>query len=277
MSYIKIIRPLNFFFVGLCVAMGAYYPEYELTAGIWQLLSAIVSAMFIAAAGYVINDYYDLEIDRVNKPERVLPSGKMKVRTALIYSILLFLAGIILSYFTFSVICLLIAFINSIFLFLYARFFKREFMVGNLLVAYAASSCFIYGGVAGNNIKNSLVIAAFAFLYTFLRELVKDLEDVKGDREAGAATIAIRWKKQKVVHFCLLPIMAMILFTLYFYYTGNLPNSQFTLLIFFVILPLLVFYRILGIHNKTQIYRQISVYMKLDMFLLLIILMTGRV
>jgi len=275
LSYLKIIRPFNLLFVGLCIAFGAFYPEYRIS-GIWIIISAVFSGIFIAAAGYTVNDYYDIEIDRINKPERVLPSGSMKCNNALIYSITLFLIGIILSYFTGSIICLLTAFINSMFLFLYARFFKREFIVGNLLVAYASASCFIFGGIAGKNIENSLIIAFFAFFYTFLREIVKDLEDIKGDSLAGASTIAIRWEKKKVVSICLIPVLAIIAFTSYLFILKSLANSQFILLLFFVILPLLIFYRIIASQSKVEIYNKISRLMKLDMLVLLIIFAIGR-
>ena len=275
MSYLKIIRPFNLLFVGLCIAFGAFYPEYRIS-GIWIIISAVLSGIFVAAAGYTVNDYYDIEIDRINKPERVLPSGSMKSNNALIYSITLFLIGIVLSYFTKSIICLLTAFINSMFLFLYARFFKREFIVGNLLVAYASASCFIFGGIAGKNIVNSLIIAFFAFFYTFLREIVKDLEDIKGDSFAGASTIAIRWEKKKVVSICLIPVLAIIAFTSYLFILKGLANSQFILLLFFVILPLLIFYRIIASQSKVEIYNKISRLMKLDMLVLLIIFAIGR-
>ncbi len=276
MSYLKIIRPANFLFVGLCVFLGALYPDYVLKTEIWKLLSAVLSGMFIAAAGYTVNDYYDIEIDKINKPGRVLPSGGMSRRKALLYGIILFTGGIILSYFTGSVICLLIAFINSVFLFLYARFFKREFIIGNILVAYASASCFLYGGIANGNIHNSLIIGYFAFFYTLLREIVKDLEDKDGDRESGASTVAIKWDKRKVVNLCLLPVSAIIVFTAYLYLKQNLTNSLFILLMFFVILPLLVFYQVLASHDKIIIYNKISQLMKLDMFILLIIFSLGR-
>ncbi|MDP8220134.1 MAG: geranylgeranylglycerol-phosphate geranylgeranyltransferase [Candidatus Stygibacter frigidus] len=275
MSYLKIIRPFNLIFVGLCIAFGALYPEYRII-DTWKIISAILSGLLIAAAGYTVNDYYDIEIDRINKPERVLPSGSMKIKSAMIYSIILFLMGIIFSYFTGSVLCLLLAFINSMFLFLYARFFKREFIIGNFLVAYTSASCFIFGGIAGKNIANSLIIAFFAFFYTFLREIVKDLEDIKGDSQAGASTIAVRWEKSKVMNLCLIPVLAIISFTAYLFIWKGLGNSQFILLLFFVILPLLIFFRILSTRNRVKIYNQISRLMKLDMLVLLIIFAIGR-
>jgi geranylgeranylglycerol-phosphate geranylgeranyltransferase len=276
LSYLKIIRPANFLFVGLCVAFGALYPEYQPVTGLLKLVSAILSGMFIAAAGYTVNDYYDIEIDKVNKPDRVLPSGAMSGKNALMYGIALFVVGIIFSYFTGSVICLLIAFVNSMLLFLYARYFKREFIIGNILVAYASASCFIFGGIAVGNLANSFIVAFFAFFYTFLREIVKDLEDIKGDKIEGASTIAIRWEKGRIIRLCLIPVLAIIGFTAYLFLVRNMANSLFVLLVFFVVLPLLIFYRIIASRSEEKIYNIISKLMKLDMFVLLIIFSIGK-
>lgn len=277
MNYIKIIRPGNFIFVGLCILFGALYPDFRIFEIDIRLISGLLSGMLIAAGGYVVNDYYDLEIDLINKPGRVLPSGKMSRSTALYYSIGLFIVGIILGYFTGSVICLLLAFINSTLLFLYASIFKRQVITGNLLVAYASGSAFIYGGVITDNLSNSLIIAVFAFFYTFLREIVKAMEDKKGDQENGAITVAVCWQKRSVLLLCLVPLIGMIFFMLYLYINMLLQRSQFVLLSFFVVLPLLVFYQILVKQDTEKSYRLISQMMKLDMLLLLIIFSIGRI
>jgi 4-hydroxybenzoate polyprenyltransferase len=102
------------------------------------------------------------------------------------------------------------------------------------------------------------------------------MEDVKGDRLAGAGTIAIRWQKKQVLLLCLLPVLAICGFTVYLYLMQGLQRSLFVLLLFFVVLPLLVFYQILVAKDETKIYNKISQLMKLDMFVLLIIFSLGR-
>lgn len=277
MSYIKILRPGNFIFVGICVFFGALYPGMEFTSSIWQVTVAAVSAMLIAGAGYVVNDYYDLEIDQINKPHRVLPSGKLNRRTALIYGITLFFCGIILSYFTDKASCIVLAFANSILLFLYALIFKKRFLSGNILVAWAAASSFIYGGYANLNVENSLIIASFAFLYTMLREIVKDLEDKEADMQNGATTLAVKGSKKLVLAVFLIIMILIILISGYFYMHLMIEKTILVLLMFFVVLPLLIFYRILMRDVTEKTYRNISKYMKIDMLILLIIFGAGNI
>ena len=232
--------------------------------------------MLIAGAGYVVNDYFDLDIDRINKPQRILPSGVILPRTALIYGLILFFCGIILSYFTASITCILLAFINAVLLYLYARYFKREFVSGNIVVAYTAASTFIYGGVVTGNLEQSLMIAVYAFLYTLLREIIKDMEDRDADAQNGAKTLAIRWQKSSVINLFLIAVVIIILLSGFLYMDLRINNSVLVLLMFFVILPLMIFYRILKATNKENIYRRISQLMKFDMFILLLIFAIGN-
>lgn len=262
--------------MAVCVFLGAYYPLFQQAGEFWQVMAAAFSAMLIAGAGYVINDYYDLETDMINKPQRVLPSGKMSSRAAFIYGIILFIIGIILSYFTGSVICILLAFVNAIALFLYAGIFKRAFVSGNLLVSYAAASTFVYGAIVTDNLSQSLIIAFFAFLYTFLREIIKDMEDRRGDQLTGAHTLALSWKKSQVLALFLVTVMLMIAGCGIFFMKQLIDYPVFALLMFFVILPLLIFYRILSTLENETVYRKISRLMKFDMLILLVIFIIGN-
>jgi 4-hydroxybenzoate polyprenyltransferase len=160
-------------------------------------------------------------------------------------------------------------------LFFYACFFKREFISGNLLVAYAAASTFIYGGIVTGNLRQSLVIAIYAFFYTFLREIIKDMEDREADMQNGARTLAIRWRKSSVMILFLVTVLIMIVSSGILYMKMFLNNSILVMLFFGVILPLLMFYRILSSDNQEKTYKNISQLMKFDMFLLLIIFVIG--
>lgn len=276
MNFLKILRPGNFVFVGICVLFGALYPEFNFTYRFWHMIAAAFSAMLIAGAGYVVNDYYDLEIDKINKPHRVLPSGKIKRKTALIYGTILFFVGIILAYFTGRAFCLVLAFINSILLFLYALIFKKRFLSGNLIVSWGAASAFIYGGLVKFNLANSLIIASYAFLYTMLREIVKDIEDKNADVQYGASTLAVKGSKNLVMTVFLIITILMIVITGYYFVTDLITKAVMVLLLFFVILPLIIFYRILEKNMTEKTCRELSKYMKIDMLILLIIFAVGN-
>lgn len=273
MAFLKIIRPFNCLFVMLTVLFGAFISNNIINLS--PIIFAVISASFIAAAGYVINDFFDLPIDNINKPHRVLPAGKISPRTAYLFSITLFFIGIMLSYLTRSFICVGLALINSIVLFLYAKYFKLSFLMGNFLVAYAAASTFVYGGIAANNIGNSLIIAIFAFLYTFLREIVKDAEDIEGDTKFGARTLAIKVGRKGIAWLSIIPILAIILVSIYFFRNELISIRSFTLLQLFVSAPLLLKLIFMIKQNSKKIFSLVSQTMKINMVVLMIILWIG--
>jgi len=141
MSYLLILRPGNVIFVLVCVLFGALFRNNAPFD--FKLLAAMLSASSIAGAGYVINDFFDLPIDSINRPRRIIPSGRISPRAAYIYSVALFVAGILFSFLTANWYCVMLAVFNSILLFYYARNFKKTLLLGNIVVAYSAASCFI--------------------------------------------------------------------------------------------------------------------------------------
>ena len=274
MSYILILRPFNCLFVGLTVLFGAWYRNIiDLNIGV---LAAVLSAMLIAAGGYVINDYYDIEIDRINKPDRILPSGKISRDKALLYSLVLFISGFLISFLTSSVYCVLLALVNSILLYFYAAFWKKSFLVGNLLVAYAAGSTFIYGGLAAANLINSIIISLFAMIYTLLREITKDSEDATGDKQAGARTLALVLGEQKTWTISLLPVFFIAVFPFFLFSYNYYSISTLILMEILVTIPLIIMMMFIKISKDRGKYSLSSRWMKIDMLILLIINWIGK-
>ncbi|MFA5331381.1 MAG: geranylgeranylglycerol-phosphate geranylgeranyltransferase [Methanoregula sp.] len=189
-GFFRITRPANTVVAGLAssiaylIATGTLIPEVI-------LLMAVVA--LITAAGNVINDYFDAEIDAVNRPERPIPSGSVSRNTALVYAGVLFFIGILVSGFT-SSLCLGIAVINTVLLVAYAARFKSTPFFGNVAVSYLSASIFLFGGaLAGwDALVDILPVAAITFLAMLARELLKDAEDIDGDRVGGADTLPIR-------------------------------------------------------------------------------------
>ena len=187
----RITRPANAAAAGLAAIVA-----YLIATG--TLVPAVVLLFFvvllITAAGNVINDYYDIGIDRVNRPDRPIPSGEVTPRAARAYAVTLFLAGILICLPT-NAICIAIACVNSLILIAYAARLKRLPLVGNLAVSYLAGSMFLFGGaLAGpEGIIHVLPFAVMTFFAMLARELVKDAEDIEGDRASGAVTVPIRY------------------------------------------------------------------------------------
>jgi geranylgeranylglycerol-phosphate geranylgeranyltransferase len=189
-GFIIITRPVNSFVAGLA-AIVAYLIDTGTVIPESLLLFFIVA--LITAAGNVINDFFDAEIDAINRPDRPIPSGAVSKGAARGFALTLFLAGILVSFFTNS-LCAGIAIFNSILLIAYAAKFKSTPLIGNIVVAYLSASIFLFGGALNgiDGLIHIIPVAAITFFAMLCRELLKDAEDVEGDRAGGADTVPIR-------------------------------------------------------------------------------------
>jgi len=186
---LELTRPVNtvaagaLTFIGAFVAGGAF-DESTATA-------AAVGATWLATgAGMAINDYFDREIDAINAPERAIPRGAVSPRGALAFSVVLFVGAIVLAALL-PLLALAIAAVNLVGLVTYTTYFKGLPGAGNALVAYLVGSTFLFGAAAVGDPLAGGVLAVLAALSTFTREVIKDVEDVAGDREEGLNTLPI--------------------------------------------------------------------------------------
>lgn len=188
-SYLRLCRAPNLLLVFLSVMVGAFMGGMS---PLWRVLIAGLSASLVAGGGNVLNDIFDLEIDSINRPSRPLPSGEVKLRGAKILAYLLFLLGLGLSPLL-GIVGLLLALLSSLLLLLYPLWWKRRGLVGNFVVSLLGGFAFLYGGIAVGRPGEALIPALFAFLYHLGREVVKDIEDRKGDRAGKKMTYPLRY------------------------------------------------------------------------------------
>jgi geranylgeranylglycerol-phosphate geranylgeranyltransferase len=169
--------------IGLAVA-GGLEP--------WATVLIFLTVFLITGAGNAINDYYDREIDAINRPMRPIPSGRISARAAFNYSLALFAVGCLLAGLV-NQICLAVAAFNSALLFLYARSLKATPLAGNVCVAFLTGSTFLFGGAAAGlpGLFANQVPFLLSFLVSMSREIAKDIEDMAGDRAGGAKTLPI--------------------------------------------------------------------------------------
>ncbi len=184
----RLLRPVNVLIGALSIGLGAVVTGT--LSPLRNVLLACLSGGVITGAANAINDYFDIEIDRINKPTRPLPAQIVTPSGALTWSVFLFGLGIALSLLI-NGAALGIAATASFLLFLYSWRFKRLPLVGNATVSLVSGLAFVYGGVAVGRFGASLVPAAFAFLFHFGREVLKDIEDISGDRANAARTFPI--------------------------------------------------------------------------------------
>ena len=189
-GFFVITRPVNAAVSGVTAIIAYLIATGTVTSPAVFLL---VIVTLITAAGNVINDYFDADIDRINRPDRPIPSGRVSRMAARGFAVMLFLAGIAVALFT-PPLCLAIAVANSLILVLYAARLKSLPVVGNAAVAYLAASIFLFGGAFAGRDAFVLMIplATITFLATMVREILKDAEDVQGDAMGGADTLPVR-------------------------------------------------------------------------------------
>jgi len=229
------------------------------------LLLVCLSTILTAAAGYIINDYYDIKIDYLNKPERVIIGKDLNRREALIVHLVISFAGIIIGFFAGWVIGLT-AIIATFLLWLYSNLLKRLPFLGNFTIGMlTAISLLIVNFYYKEN--SSLVIAYsfFGFFITLIREIIKDIEDLKGDQTFGCKTIPILWGIRKTKMFILFLILIFVVLFMMITLSYNIPSLYFYLL--FIALVLIYFIRKLVLADTRSEFKELSRLAKLLMVL----------
>lgn len=196
-SFLRLTRIWNL----LILAVAQYFtaamliPAHHVADPRFFLLA--VSTGLIAAAGYIINDYYDVKIDLVNKPDRVVIGHGITRRYALLLHTLLTLAGIAIG-FLLDWRLGIIHFAAAFLLWWYSNDLKRQPFIGNLMVAILSGlSIVIVDALYNTGNPLIYIYGTFAFFMTLIREIIKDMEDLKGDNSFGCRTLPIIWGSRK--------------------------------------------------------------------------------
>ena len=187
--HIKLLRPLNVFTSGLAMVIGSGILGTLNNTGTLLLVVAVV--MCFAGAANALNDVVDYEIDKINRPMRPLPSGFVKKRTALFISILLFSMGTLACLELSEAAKVIGIMIAMPFMVLYSKYLKGMPLIGNMFVAFILGLSFLFCGAAFNNMSPMWIPMILAFGLTLVRELVKDIADMEGDKSAGLKTFPI--------------------------------------------------------------------------------------
>ena len=222
-GFFQLIRYPNLIFIALTQSLFYYriiVPYFKNNVQSDQLLQEtdffllLVASVLIAAAGYIINDYFDIQIDNVNKPERLILGKLIKRRWAMLLHLVLSLAGLFLTAIVAmhlnNLLLLGLNFLSVMMLLLYSSTFKKQLLIGNIIIsvltAWVVGVLFITEirlndtvymqlnqAALGSLYKVTLVYAGFAFIVSLIREVVKDMEDMEGDRRFGCETMPIKW------------------------------------------------------------------------------------
>jgi len=197
-GYLRLMRPINCLMMGFAVVVGAALASPNTLSALWRnLVYGFITGFMLTASSMVINDYYDRETDVINEPNRPIPSGAVKPKEALVFSLICTIIGFAASYLTNMVyrLCLVTAIVAWIVSVAYTTVGKRSGLPGNLLVSACVAVPFIYGSiaVAGAVKLNVFIFASMAFLSITGREVTKGIVDVQGDRRRRVKTVAVRY------------------------------------------------------------------------------------
>ena len=221
------------------------------------IILAMLAVFFETAAGNVINDYFDYNIDLINKPERPIPSGRISLKAGRNYGYLLFLlgtlCGFLISLMTDNWIPFGIVLIADVILYLYAYKLKTTPLIGNLTVGFMTGFGFVFGGFCLNNptiISTSLYLGFFAFVMTTARELIKDIEDMEGDKAEGAKTLPILYGEKLTATLAVILIIVDCALCPILYY--NHIFSFYYLIVIAIAVILFIYSAILIIRNQDR-------------------------
>lgn len=259
-TVIRLTRAWNL----LIIVLAQYAASYSLVAGFnitdWKLLLLSASTVMIAAAGYVINDYFDIKIDLINKPAEVMVGQSITRRSAILLHSFLSAGGVLTGFLVSWKIAVINLF-SSIILWWYSSTLKRKPFSGNFAIATLTglSIAMLYL-IYPNSPITVLLYAVFAFAITLIREAVKDMEDLEGDRAFNCRTIPIIWgiavTKRYIGVLVILLTTATILVHVYLH---HLPTTYFLSL---VLLPLAWFSYLLIKADTVKEYHQLSQWTK---------------
>jgi len=293
-AFIKLIRFNNLVVIALTMLVTRYcmmqpilavrHTDMQLQLSHTDFFLLIISTLLIAAAGYIINDYFDVKTDRINKPDKLYIDNGVKRRLAIvihtIFNVLGFVIGVYVAHKANNIFLCSIQFISITALWFYSTHLKRQVLNGNILVAALSamvpllvlffempllehkfltsikSFSFLYLSVCS--------FALFAFLLSLVREIIKDIEDFKGDYETGCRTMPIVWGVKAAKAIVAGLISNILLLQLFIFY--KLYKQHFSILLIylfvFVFVPLVLLIWKLYKSQQKQEYHTLSKWVK---------------
>ena len=258
---LTLIRPINSIMIGFAVLVGIIITNPSLVFSEFSFVGFLIG-FFISSYSMVINDIYDIDIDKINRPDRPLPSGRVTLNEAKLFSVFLLFIGISLS--IISIIrydsSILIFFITIFFSFiswLYSYNLKKRGLIGNFIVAISMTIPFIFGGIIINGFTNVLLLSfsTIAFLSGLGREIVKTICDVKGDKSKHVNTISITLGVSNAAKLGGFLILCAVLVSIIPFVLGSVDPIYFIFLILPNSLMLYSSLKIIFDHSESSAYR----------------------
>ena len=299
-AFLRLIRWPNLVFIAVtqwlfyfCVVVSLQAEKASaLQVSQFSLFYLLIAAsVLIAAAGYIINDYFDMHIDSVNKPGKVVVDKAVKRRWAILWHLVFSLSGVLISlyisYKTGTWIIVIANIICALLLWFYSTTFKKKLLSGNIIIAaltawviivvyfFAGAAIINYNGWHLGNYsfdikklyKFTILYAGFAFIVSLIREVVKDLEDMYGDARYQCKTMPIEWgvpaTKVFIAVWIIVCCALLAIVQLYVWQSGWWLGAVYCIIL--IIAPLVFILKKLYTATTPADYHQLSRYIKLVM------------
>jgi 4-hydroxybenzoate polyprenyltransferase len=298
-AFFRLVRWPNLLFIAItqslfyfCIVIPSFYggqPIHENILKPDDFILLSLSSLLVAAAGYIINDYFDLPIDRVNKPDRVVVEKIIKRRWAIIWHWILSGLGILIGFYLSwklrnifigpsNLICVLL-------LWFYSTSFKKKLLIGNILIslltAWVIGVLYLcefrlhrfvdpeFHGALSRIYKYTVVYASFAFIISLVREVIKDMEDMEGDERYGRRTMPLVWGLNAAKFFCVcwLTVLVTALIFIQFYVLQYRWWLTIVYTCFGVIYPILRVLKSLSRAKEPTEFRKLSRWIKTIMLM----------
>lgn len=289
LSLLKLIRYPNLLMIIFTMVLVKYFlfKPFGISTALndLQFSLLVLSMILLAAAGNIINDIFDRDTDSINKPKKVIIGKEISEKAAYNWFFIFNILGVGIGFYLSNLIgqpsFTILFILPSALLYLYATNLKQTVLVGNLVVSIMVAMIVVMVGIFDllpaitpqNQTTQKVIFSIlvdygiFAFLVNFLREMIKDQEDIKGDHNAGIRTLPVLIGQQRtnnlIFLFGLLPLCGVIYY-IYTYLWESRPAAYYV--VFFIVAPLFYFLGKLIKAKTKKDYRHLSLILKLILF-----------
>lgn len=295
LAFFRLIRSVNLLFIVFTQVLFQYAiirPSLQLAnltpaLSLEHFLLLMFASVCIAAGGYIINDYFDLNIDRVNKPDKLVIEKYIKRRWAIFWHLFLSIVGIGITEYVGVLLGqpYFLGLLNTlcvILLWVYSTTFKKKLLSGNLIISvltawvllilfwielertFSGSLTTFHQAAVSRIFKFAMLYGGYAFILSLIREIIKDIEDRVGDLKYGCRTMPIAWGLQttKIFILTLLVILILSLIILQIYVVVYQWWLSILYAVIFIIAPLIVLYKKVMLASSKEDFNSISQYIK---------------
>ena len=288
-AFLRLIRLPNLFFIALTQVLFQfciYYPLYRnmvTESDRLHFIFLVLASLCIAAGGYIINDYFDINIDEINKPRKMVVDKVIHRRWAIAWHFILSFTGIILTALAIPIFekwYLILANIASIaLLWFYSTNFKKSLLIGNIVISLLTAWSILIVFFSKLSVENAFepgnhsqpkffrlafLYAGFAFICSLIREAIKDIEDIKGDERYGSRSMPIAWgvnaSKVYIAVWMIVLIIILLILEVYILQFRWWDLVAYALLA--IIVPLLLIFRKLFKASVAADYHKLSNWIK---------------